>query len=187
MSVRLRKFLFPFLQLAINKQNFFHFGLKIRGPARSPPPPPFPCLQLSFTLRFLSTQKLSMDKENERNLLFNSCHEIRIFAQFSWPSLLNILDSVFCLSQTTTRFVLLTILNHIIFIRYFVNGLGFFSSGIANYFFFSISAKTNWHTDFRHRFLCELITEPFLFVLRARINFLTLIKHCSLCSLLQRP
>ena len=142
MSVRLLKFLFPFLQLAINKQNFFHFALNIRGPAR--PPPPFPCLQLSFTLRFLSTQKLSLDKENERNLLFNSCHEIRIFAQFFLTfALKHSRYSVFCLSQTTTKFVLLTILNHIIFIPYFVNGLGFFSSGIANYFFFSNSAKTN--------------------------------------------
>ena len=167
MSVRLLKFLFPFLQLAINKQNFFHFALNIRGPAR--PPPPTPSRVFNFLLHYVSYLPKS----------------------YLWTKkmkgLLNILDSVFCLSQTTTKFMLLTILNHIIFIPYFVNGLGFFSSGIANYFFFSNSAKTNWQTDFRHRFLCELITAPFLFVLRARINFLTLVKHCSLCSLLQRP
>ena len=94
-------------------------------------------LQLSFTSRSLSTQKLSMDK-NERNRFFNSCQEIRILLEFSWPSLLNILESVVCLSQTTTKFVLLTILNHIMFIPYFVNDLTFlFSSGIATFFFFS--------------------------------------------------
>ena len=94
-------------------------------------------LQLSFTSRSLSTQKLSKDK-NERNRFFNSYQEIRILLEFSWPSLLNILESVVCLSQTTTKFVLLAILNHIMFIPYFVNDLTFFfSSGIATFFFFS--------------------------------------------------
>ena len=39
-------------------------------------------LQLSFTSRSLSTQKLSIDK-NERNRFFNSYQEIRILLQFS--------------------------------------------------------------------------------------------------------
>ena len=187
MSVRLLKFLFPFLQLAINKQNIFHFGLKIRGPARPPPPPP--SRVFNFLLHYVSyLPKSYLWTKKMKGIYFSTlATKSGFLLNFSWPSLLNILDSVFCLSQTTTKFVLLTILNHIIFIPYFVNGLGFFSSGIANYFFFSNSAKTNWQTDFRHRFLCELITAPFLFVLRARINFLTLLKHCSLCSLLQRP
>ena len=81
-----------------------------------------------------------MDKESERNLFFNSCHEIRILLEIFF---LNILESVVCLSQTTTKFVRLTILNHRMFIPSFVNGLRFFSSGIATYFFFSNSAKTN--------------------------------------------
>ena len=168
---------------AVSK-NFCHFGLKIRG--STPPPPPRVFNFLLHHVSYLPKSYLWTKKVKEI-YFFNSCHEIRILLEFSWPSLLNILESVVCLSQTTTKFVLLTILNHIMFIPSFVNGLRFFSSGIATYFFFSNSAKTNWQTGFRHRFLCELITAPFLFVLRARINFWTLIKHCSLCSLLQKP
>ena len=50
-------------------------------------------------IRFLIYVTAIYEQKNERNWFFNSCHEIKVLVDFSWPSLLNCLPTVVLFSS----------------------------------------------------------------------------------------